>query len=338
MSKPLISVVIPTYNMAATLKDTLASLERLDYPADRFETVIFDDGSSDGTEGLVRDFQSRVPWRLKYFRRADRSGRCGPAASRNDALDRAVGEVIAYTDADCIVDRDWLRAVEAAVSRGVKLMGGETWCDEAVIFPWKISPAGQRNITANLAYVRIPGLDEKMNEGLAGMVGQDTELVYRFIRAGLEFHHLPEMRVFHPVRRMTVRQILKRSFWRSNDVLMDRMDPQMARNSVNRLLYPLWGTGVSPATWLVTGCVTAAALAVWLGGPYVVGALAAALLAAVWFVWRGWRICVTYTPADGLVTPTLKERLYTLLTLSLYLPAFVRARVHGSIKHRHLML
>ncbi|MBX7232932.1 MAG: glycosyltransferase [Caldilineales bacterium] len=48
-----VSVIIPTYNRKAMLKQTLASLARQTFPCDRFEVIVVDDGGSDGTEAVA---------------------------------------------------------------------------------------------------------------------------------------------------------------------------------------------------------------------------------------------------------------------------------------------
>jgi GT2 family glycosyltransferase len=94
---PRVSVVVCAYNAADTLEDCLVSLERLNYPD--YEIILVNDGSKDQT--------SEIGHRHPRVRVIDIANG-GLSAARNVGLAEADGEIIAYTDADARVDRDWL--------------------------------------------------------------------------------------------------------------------------------------------------------------------------------------------------------------------------------------
>jgi GT2 family glycosyltransferase/DNA-binding beta-propeller fold protein YncE len=94
---PRVSVVVCAYNAADTLEDNLRSLERLTYPD--YEIIVVNDGSKDRTGEIARRFE-RV--------RVIDTPNAGLSAARNVGLAAATGEIVAYTDADTRVDRDWL--------------------------------------------------------------------------------------------------------------------------------------------------------------------------------------------------------------------------------------
>jgi GT2 family glycosyltransferase/DNA-binding beta-propeller fold protein YncE len=94
---PRVSVVVCAYNAADTLEDNLSSLERLTYPD--YEIILVNDGSFDRT-GVIADAHPRV--------RVIDIPNGGLSAARNVGLAEATGEIVAYTDADTRVDRDWL--------------------------------------------------------------------------------------------------------------------------------------------------------------------------------------------------------------------------------------
>lgn len=87
---PTISVVIPTYNRLAYLREALASVLAQTRPAD--EILVVDDGSTDGTEEALR----AMPAPVRYFRQQN----AGPAAARNHGLSEARGDWIAFLDSD----------------------------------------------------------------------------------------------------------------------------------------------------------------------------------------------------------------------------------------------
>ncbi len=104
-----ISVVIPVYNGAATIEVCLTSL--LHQSVAPLEVIVVDNGSSDGTQELVDRFAEAHP-KLQLFRVTEQ--RRGPSAARNRGVAASRGEIVAFTDADCVADVDWLRDVQEA--------------------------------------------------------------------------------------------------------------------------------------------------------------------------------------------------------------------------------
>ncbi|KYH38260.1 MAG: Mycofactocin system glycosyltransferase [Candidatus Bathyarchaeota archaeon B23] len=99
--EPHISVVIPVKNSAGTIGELLDSLMKLDYNWERLEILVVDGRSTDGTREIVE----RYPVRL-----LEEEGR-GLNAARNTGVRYSKGEIIAFTDGDCIVPSDWVRTL-----------------------------------------------------------------------------------------------------------------------------------------------------------------------------------------------------------------------------------
>jgi GT2 family glycosyltransferase len=115
--QPSASVVVPAYDAERTIDECLRSLLDLRYPADRLELVVVDNGSTDGTAEALRRYDGRIA--IVHERRR------GPATARNAGLRTATGEVVAFTDADCVVEPDWLTHLVAALEDpGVGIAGG----------------------------------------------------------------------------------------------------------------------------------------------------------------------------------------------------------------------
>ncbi|PYM04307.1 MAG: glycosyl transferase, partial [Verrucomicrobia bacterium] len=94
---PSVSVIVCSYNAGATLRPCLESLGKIDYP--KFEIVLVDDGSTDNTAQIAAGFPN-----VRYVHQPNR----GLSVARNTGAAAARGEVLAYTDADCMADVDWL--------------------------------------------------------------------------------------------------------------------------------------------------------------------------------------------------------------------------------------
>jgi O-antigen biosynthesis protein len=93
---PKISVVVCSYNGSRTIRDTLEWLGRLEYPS--YEVIVIDDGSTDNTRAIAREYGVRV---ISTPNR-------GLSAARNLGLEAATGEIVAYIDDDAYPDPHWL--------------------------------------------------------------------------------------------------------------------------------------------------------------------------------------------------------------------------------------
>lgn len=102
---PTITVIIPTYNRATTLKQTLESIGRQSYPVERYEVVVVDNNSTDNTKEIVDQWAatSTVPTTYVLERRQ------GVHHARNTAAKRSSADILYYTDDDMVADRDLLR-------------------------------------------------------------------------------------------------------------------------------------------------------------------------------------------------------------------------------------
>lgn len=101
---PRVSIVVPVRNGGADLERLLSALAGLDWPADRLERIVVDNGSTDGSrERAAADGRVRV---------VDEP-RPGSYAARNRGAREAAGEWLAFTDADCAPRADWLKRLLA---------------------------------------------------------------------------------------------------------------------------------------------------------------------------------------------------------------------------------
>ncbi|MCD6328123.1 exopolysaccharide biosynthesis polyprenyl glycosylphosphotransferase [bacterium] len=96
---PKFSIIVPVYNGEATIAECLEALASQDVPHHEFEVIIVDDGSTDDTSRIVERFD------VRYIYQSNR----GPAVARNNGVAHARGEIILFTDADCVPEPNWLR-------------------------------------------------------------------------------------------------------------------------------------------------------------------------------------------------------------------------------------
>jgi glycosyltransferase involved in cell wall biosynthesis len=99
----MISVVIPTYNRLSFLKETIRSLEKQSLPLNKFEVIVVDDGSSDGTYKWLCDYRGKL--NLVCIRHHENKCR---ANARNDGIRTAKGDIIVFLDDDVKPGEDLL--------------------------------------------------------------------------------------------------------------------------------------------------------------------------------------------------------------------------------------
>lgn len=208
---PEVAVVVATFNRAERLRDLLEALRRQTYPADRFEVVVVNDASIDGTASLLERELERADLRLTVISRKLNGGR---ATARDDGWRKATAELIAFTDDDCVPTPGWLVAgTEAAARNPGAIVQGRTDPTPGELerlgplarpFARTISvpefdPALQ---TCNVFYPRslverIDGFDTGAFGRAPG--GEDSDLAWRAIATGAGAVFAEDARVHHAV-------------------------------------------------------------------------------------------------------------------------------------------
>jgi len=201
VSPPLVSIIVPAYNAETDIDACVQSLLSLDYPRDRYEIIVVDNGSTDDTARILSTYSGE----LRVVQERTR----GPAAARNAGLRNATYDLLAMTDADCLVDPQWLRELVVPLhddsvamvggrilavqpSTAIERFGEEIHDHEAAITryvpPYVITMnwASRRSHLESIGY-----FDERF------LRAEDVELSYRFTRAGLTFAYAPAAIVFH---------------------------------------------------------------------------------------------------------------------------------------------
>jgi glycosyltransferase involved in cell wall biosynthesis len=211
--KPFVSVVVPVKNGANSIDALLKALLNQDYPKDKTQIILVDNGSLDGTYDLIKKYpvvyaqEDRVP---------------GSYAARNKGLSLAAGDIIAFTDADCCPEPDWIsKGVEALMSEGAALAGGRVsfilpenpstseLIDSTVYMQNEVNVKTRKSaVTANL-FVRKE-LFEKMGCFESARSGSDFLWTRKATRLGYPLIYVPDAVVHHPTRRF--RALMRKSY------------------------------------------------------------------------------------------------------------------------------
>lgn len=200
---PYISVVIPTRNRKSLLLETLRSLREQSYDKNRFELVIVDDGSTDGTREGVEAASNRFGYPLRMIRQDKR----GPASARNLGMSIARGEIIAFTDDDCLPDPEWLREIAGAFSApGIWAVSGSIFSRippgifvHSLLSSSTLVSESDHFMTGNFAVrkdaaQRIGGFDPRFGDPWF----EDYDFAYRIRGGGGEIAAAPDAKVHHP--------------------------------------------------------------------------------------------------------------------------------------------
>ena len=116
-SPPFASVIIPVLNGEGTIRECIVSLLKMDYPVERREILVVDNGSTDRAAEIIKSFP------VRYLREERR----GASYARNRGIEASKGEILAFTDADCVVTTGWLRELALGFEdEGIGGVEGET--------------------------------------------------------------------------------------------------------------------------------------------------------------------------------------------------------------------
>ncbi len=205
---PMVSVVICAYNAERTMRPCLESLRKLDYP--NFEVVIVDDGSRDRTAEISADFPQ-----FRLIRQSNK----GLSYARNVGLHAARGEIIAYTDSDCVVDPHWLMLmVRSMMENNFDGCGGPNYApheDGWIEASCAASPgapchvlvaedraehlAGCNMVFTKAALLKVGGFDPQFTNA-----GDDVDICWRLLDLGMKLGFAPAAFVWH-FRRNTIK-------------------------------------------------------------------------------------------------------------------------------------
>lgn len=196
---PIVSIVVPVRNAERTVRDCITSLLELKYPPSHREIIVVDNGSSDASRSIIRG----LPVTLAI------EPRRGPSWARNAGIDASGGDIIAFTDADCIVTSEWLRELVTSFREddGAFAVAGEVlpfaprtraehymarrqnrWQAAALRAPRPYM------VTANVAF-RRQTFDEIGRFDPRFPIGQDQDLSWRFFAAGLRCAYVNRTRI-----------------------------------------------------------------------------------------------------------------------------------------------
>jgi glycosyltransferase involved in cell wall biosynthesis len=236
------SIIIPSYNRSDEIRELLESLLTVDFPADRFEVIIADDGSTDDTSEVVAQYAGQAPFELHYYSQQNQ----GPGAARNLGMSKARGDFFIFLDSDVTVPVHWLRAIDSVLqAQKADAFGGpDSYKDDfppllkAINYSMTsfITTGGLRGRKGKKLARYYPrsfnmGLSRELWQKIGGFGslrhGQDIEYSNRIIRSGVKVVYIAGAEVYHK-RRTNLRRFYKQVFnWGVARINLYKIDKSM---------------------------------------------------------------------------------------------------------------
>lgn len=215
---PYVSIVIPVFNEERYLPACLTSLISLSYSKDRHEILLVDNGSTDRTLEIAREF-SDVSIHIKENVKV--------GAVRNYGVQKAKGSVIVFLDSDCVVNQEWLTlGVHKLMANPGSVVGGRyllrddpSWLEKY----WILTSPGRVVTQASLLggcifipkeiFQNVGGFDEHLN------AGEDSDLTVRLKKEHFNVEIDRSLDVVHLGYPSRVRPFIARQLWHSSDYI-----------------------------------------------------------------------------------------------------------------------
>jgi cellulose synthase/poly-beta-1,6-N-acetylglucosamine synthase-like glycosyltransferase len=220
--QPPVTVIVPVRNGEPTIEPLLESLQRLDYDRKKVEVIVVDGNSTDKTRDIVKKY----PVKLVVERKK------GLNTARNTGIRNSNGEIIAFTDCDCVVPSNWItKIVENFKDSQVSCVGGSAkgvcidfiseYADNSIVplMPFfekreelnMVKPFLRHPAGCNMAFRRkvteeVGCFDENIQYGF-----DEVEFTERVCRAGYKMVLDPNVLVWHK-HRSTLKEFLKQNF------------------------------------------------------------------------------------------------------------------------------
>ncbi|MCL4492461.1 MAG: glycosyltransferase [Nitrospirae bacterium] len=208
-----ISIIIPTFNSARSVRDCLEAIRDNTYPEERVEIVIVDNGSKDETLSIAGEFTRHI--------HVDR--KASVSRLRNIGVSRARGEIIGFVDSDCIISTGWIkRSVETGKENRVNfglagfpysLPDNPGWIELA----WNSTILGREGkrkfisagnmVVRRDTFLKLGGFNESL------ITGEDYELCQRIREKGLAIIFDEGLKSKHLGNPKTLYQLFKKEVW-----------------------------------------------------------------------------------------------------------------------------
>jgi Glycosyl transferase family 2 len=242
MKKPLVSFVIPVLNGEQYIARCLKSIRNQSLPADQYEVLIIDNGSTDRTQQIVRDLDLDV----------DVMPGVTVSALRNRAAKIARGDYLAFVDADVEIMPYWLQhglaifESRSAVAAGCfpRAPSPSTWVQEA----WEAHQCGRHDANSRRPIAWLPSMNLLVRRDMFVKVGgfnerldtaEDVDLCYRLRQLG-PILCVPAMEAIHWGEASDLKMFWRKEVWRGKANLKGVFSHGLRWDELPSLGYPIY--------------------------------------------------------------------------------------------------
>jgi mycofactocin system glycosyltransferase len=227
---PSISVIIPVKNRPQDIRECLIALTCLDYPEDKLEILVVDDGSTDATGKVIQTFNIRAIHLPQSI---------GASACRNLAAKEAKGDLLGFTDSDCVPHPQWLRELSPYFNEEkVGIVGGyvSNFYNRASLdryeqvksslnlgpLPFRVEEGSMSNayvpscnlIIRRKAFFDAGGFQEDLT------VGEDVDLCWRTRKLGYHLLYIPRGKIEHKHRNDLPHMLMRRYDYGTSEAIL----------------------------------------------------------------------------------------------------------------------
>ncbi|MBN2425561.1 MAG: glycosyltransferase [Calditrichaceae bacterium] len=236
------SIIIPCFNRKDELVELLNSFKNIEFAKDRYEVLVIDDGSTDGSDQLVEEFRKDSDIPLHYFKQDNK----GPGAARNLGMQKAKGDFFIFIDSDVTIPKSWLKSISDRlhIEKADAFGGPDTYRKDfspllkAINYSMTsfITTGGMRGKKGKKLAKFYPrsfnmGLNRDLYTKIGGFGnlrhGQDIEFSHRILKSGAKTIFIEDAPVYHK-RRTNLRRFYKQVFnWGIARINLYKIDPGM---------------------------------------------------------------------------------------------------------------
>jgi glycosyltransferase involved in cell wall biosynthesis len=239
-----VSIIIPAKNEAEYLGECLASLSELDFPKERYEVIVADNGSDDNTVSIAEKYSAKV---------VDLPDEQTISAVRNGGVVEAFGDILVFLDADCTVSIDWLLCAEPYFQReDVSCFGSSpiipekaTWVEktwflvrksEQQVFERQWQESTNMFISKEI-FNKAGGFNEKL------ATCEDVDLSYRLLKLGKIISD-SRIAAIHHRDPKTIKEFFLKEKWRGKSNYSGLFQHGVKLSELPSLLLPLYFSGL----------------------------------------------------------------------------------------------
>jgi mycofactocin system glycosyltransferase len=236
---PSVTIIIPTRNRKESLVECLDSVFLQEYPRGKFDVIVVDDGSEDGTSDLAGSYPEDT-YACRFFLNPKFRGQ---SYCRNLGAKHAKGEILAFLDSDCVAARFWLKTVVPCFRwKLVGAAGGfvdgyfdnspldryEKVCSPLNMGKYMLLGANDRSLfyipTCNMlvrkdAFADTGGLRESL------YLGEDVDFCWRLRQTGWHVIYVPDGPVFHKHRNKLTKMLRRRAEYGASEAILCSLHP-----------------------------------------------------------------------------------------------------------------